>query len=318
MCTIGSAFFESNGIDVQSVFKQCDLTAPTSFISPNVITDNSTGIRYVPFTRNRGTEIPAWAGVNEYGVSFVAADSYIDSRKMDRCKNPEKKNASVFDMYLNIITSYKTAEEAVIMAKEFYENKIYAAHSDPLTDILLISDAENMYFIETVNKVVRIVHRTNGHFVSTNHCRMFFEVVPYEQNHSTYLRLDRAEKILQSKPDIDGIGDLLRDSYYGKTVWSVCRYANMTKAENAAVSDPSSSIEEDLYYTQAAVIFSVVKSAANADKPRVICEYVLNGNPSEKGRGFVWSPFENELPETVDYIGNTQNISKYIRQADLV
>ena len=294
MCTIGSAFFESNGIDMQSVFKQCDLTAATSFIAPSVITDDSTGIRYVPFTRHRGDETPAWAGVNEYGVSFVAADSYIDSRKVDRCKSTEKKNASVFDMYHNIIASYKTAEKAVAMAKEFYENKIYADPSDPLTDILLISDAENMYFIETVNKTVRIIHRTNGHFASANHCRMFFEAVPYEQNHSTYLRLERAEKILQTKPDIDGIGELLRDSYYGKTVWSVCRYASFSESEKSSEADPCSDIEEELYYTQAAVIFTVEKSVSNADKPRVICEYVLNGNAAEKGKGFVWCPFENK------------------------
>lgn len=306
MCTIGNAFYEMNGIGVQSVFKQCDLIKKTSFIDPSVLTDNVTGIRYVPFTRHKCNDTPAWAGINEYGVSFVAADSYIDSRKADRCKSTEKKNASVFEMYLEIIKSFKTAEEAVKMAKEFYENKIYADCTDPLTDILLISDADNMYFIETVNKIVRIIHRTSGHFASTNHCRMFFEAAPYEENHSTYLRLDRAEKILQSNPNIDGIGDLLRDSYYGKTVWSVCRYANQGESENVSGSDTSSGeIKEDMFYTQAAVIFTVEKTAA--DKPRVICEYVLNGNASEKGKGIAWRPFEAALTESVDFIGKTQN-----------
>ncbi|MCM1525431.1 MAG: hypothetical protein NC120_13360 [Ruminococcus sp.] len=295
-----------NGIGVQSVFKQCDLTESTTFIDPSVLTDNVTGIRYVPFTRHKCNDTSVWAGINEYGVSFVAADSYIDSRKKDSCKSSERKNASVFEMYLEIIKSFKTAEEAVKMAKEFYENKIYADCTDPLTDILLISDSDNMYFIETVNKIVRIIHRTGGHFASTNHCRMFFEAAPYEENHSTYLRLDRAEKILQSNPNIKGIGELLRDSYYGETVWSVCRYANQGELENVSGSATSSGeIKEDMFYTQAAVIFTIEKT--DADKPRVICEYVLNGNASEKGKGKVWRPFETALTESVDFIGIDQN-----------
>lgn len=314
MCTIGSAFYDINGVGVQSVFKQCDLINKTEFIDPKVITDNDSKIRYVPFTRIKGNETPTWAGINEYGVSFVAADSYLDSQKEGALKNHEEKNASVFDMYLRIISSYTNAEDAVVMAKEFYENKIYADPSDPLTDILLISDAENMYFIETVNKRVRIIHRTNGHFASTNHCRMFFEAVPYEQNHSTYLRLDRAEKILQTKPDIDGIGDLLCDSYYGETVWSVCRYANLTENINKSDDNLGSNTEEDLYYTQAAVIFSV-RPIYGSDKPEIICEFVLNGNASEKGKGCIWRPFIDTSSEKIEYIGKSENLKKYIEQS---
>lgn len=309
MCTIGSAFYDINGVGMQSVFKQCDLINKTTFIKPEVKTNNNSGIRYVPFTREKGNETPTWAGINEYGVSFVAADSYLDSQKEDYCKSPEKKSDSVFDMYLKIISSYKTAEEAVVMAKEFYETETYTDPTDPLTDILLISDAKNMYFIETVNKKVRIIHRTNGHFASTNHCRMFFEAVPYEQNHSTYLRLDRAEKILQTKPDIDGIGDLLRDSYYGKTVWSVCRYAHLTENINKSDDTLGCDTEEDLYYTQAAVIFTV-NPIVNSEKPEIICEYVLNHNASEKGEGFIWQPFITNSDKAVDYIGRSENFKK--------
>ena len=74
MCTIGSAFYDINGVGMQSVFKQCDLINKTTFIKPEVKTNNNSGIRYVPFTREKGNETPTWAGINEYGVSFVAAD----------------------------------------------------------------------------------------------------------------------------------------------------------------------------------------------------------------------------------------------------
>lgn len=311
MCTIGSSFYHLNGIDVQSVFKQCDLVNPTQFLTPVVKTavnkardaDAPETIRYAAFTRIRGNECPAWAGINEYGVSFVAADSYLDKNKVSPKKNVILSSDTVFDMYLRIITSYTTAKEAVMMAKKYYETVEYA---DLLTDILLIADEREMYFIETVNKKVRIIQRNIGHFVSTNHCRMFYEAAPYEQNHSTYLRLDRAEKILQSRADINGIGNLLRDSYYGKTVWSVCRYANLTGLDDE--KSEKESAEEEMFYTQAAVIFTVKPCSQSGGKPEVICEYVINGNASVENAGYTWRPFENKAPQKVAYIGKSEHI----------
>lgn len=311
MCTIGSSFYRMNGVDVRSVFKQCDLVNPTQFLTPIVKTavnklgdaDMPETIRYVAFTRIRGNECPAWAGINEYGVSFVAADSYLDKNKVSPKKNAVLNSDTVFDMYLRIITSYTSAKEAVMMAKKFYETVEYA---DLLTDILLIADEREMYFIETVNKKVRIIQRNVGHFASTNHCRMFYEAASYEQNHSTYLRLDRAEKILQSRSDINGIGDLLRDSYYGKTVWSVCRYANLTGLNDGkAEKEPA---EEEMFYTQAAVIFTVKPCSGSGGKPEIICEYVINGNASVENVGYAWRPFENKAPQKVAYIGKSENI----------
>lgn len=312
MCTIGSAFYRVNEVNVQSVFKQCDLVPPTKFLPPTVQTAvNQVGdanmpesIRYVAFTRVKEDKYPAWAGVNEYGVSFVAADSYLDKNKENHVNNFSKSSNTVFDMYLRIITSYTTAKEAAMMAKEYYETVNYG---DVLTDILLIADEKEMYFIETVNKKVRIIQREIGYFVSTNHCRMFYEAVPYEQNHSTYLRLDRAEKILQGKADINGIGDLLRDSYYGKTVWSVCRYASLTGVNDENATKESA--EEELYYTQAAVIFTVKPRSGSGGKPEVVCEYVLNNNASVENAGYSWRPFEDKEPKTVSYIGKIENIN---------
>lgn len=311
MCTIGNSFYRINGVNVQSVFKQCDLVNPTRFLTPVVKTavnktegsDTPETIRYVAFTRIRGDQCPAWAGINEYGVSFVAADSYLDKSKVTPNENAALDSDTVFDMYLRIITSYKTAKEAVMMAKKYYETVEYA---DLLTDILLIADEKEMFFIETVNKKVRIIQRDMGHFVSTNHCRMFYEAVPYEQNHSTYLRLDRAEKILQSRADINGIGRLLRDSYYGETVWSVCRYANLTGLDDGNVKQELT--EEEMFYTQAAVIFTVKPCSGSDGKPEVICEYVINDNASVENAGYTWRPFENKAPRKVDYIGKSEHI----------
>lgn len=306
MCTIGNSFYRVNGIDVQSVFKQCDLVDPTQFLTPVVRSDND--IRYVAFTRIKNEDCPAWAGVNEYGVSFVAADSYLKESKADSGTTSVSGGKSVFDMYLSIISSYKTAREAVIMAKKFYKTEKYG---EPLTDILLISDEKEMYFIETVNGEVRTICRNNGHFVSTNHCRMFYEAVPYDLNHSTYLRLSRAEQILHSRSDINGIGNLLRDSYYGKTIWSICRYPNLTEMDDnnhSGMQATEQKPDEDLYYTQAAVIFTVKHSSISGEKPEIICEYVINNNAAVENAGYVWKPFQDEAPVKVAYIGKSENI----------
>ena len=295
MCTIGNSFCSPNGYKTNVVFKQCDLVYATDFIQP-VVKLSEKSIKYVAFTRNKGGSTPAWAGVNEYGVSFVAADSYL-KKEGDKFRESVKNSASVFDMYLKIITDFKCARDAVAMASCFYKNEQYA---DERTDILMIADKDESYFIETLNGEVRIVKRTNGHFVSTNHCRMFYDAAPYSQNHSTYLRLQRAENLLLKRDDNTGVGDLLRDSYYGKTVWSICRYASVNDMD----VEPAYGKDEDMFYTQAAVIFTIIPGVY--ERPRVVCEYVLNGNAAQS-EGCVWLPFEGGLPQRA-YIGKNENI----------
>lgn len=304
MCTIGNSFYKLNGTTMQSVFKQCDLVSKTTFLTPYVKTTTSDkGTKYVAFTREKGEECPSWAGVNEYGVNFVAADSYMDKQGLTQNILRGSDQASVFDMYLKIITDFTTAEDAVKMAKKFYETQNYGS---PLTDILMICDEKETFFIETYNKEVRILRRHQGHFASTNHCRMVYGAITYEQNHSTYLRLERAEQILQIKSDLEGIGNVLRDSYYGESVWSICRYPYTSDAEIGEINQLK---DEELYYTQAAVIFTIKPNEVAGMKPHVICEYVINNNPSVLNAGFKWKPFESQGPIAVPYIGKIENLA---------
>ena len=105
---------------------------------------------------------------------------------------------------------------------------------------------------------VRTIVRTDGCFASTNHFRIQPEAIHYPANHSTYLRLARAEAILQQNPTHDGIVTLLQDQYYGKCELSICRETDYIGEE---------------YHTQATAVFSVAPGA----KP--VCEYQVNGNP---------------------------------------
>ena len=71
MCTIGWVRHEGRTF----TFKQCDLTAPTQFFEPEVVPGRAG--RYLAFRRKGRPGI--WSGVNERGVSFVAADYYTNS-----------------------------------------------------------------------------------------------------------------------------------------------------------------------------------------------------------------------------------------------
>jgi hypothetical protein len=159
------------------------------------------------------------------------------------------------------------------------------------SDILLIADSQKTYFIETLNGKVTIIERNNGSFASTNHMRMIYGAVGFEHNHSTYLRLERAETILANNPTHAGVGDLLRDKHYGESVWSICRSKNTTVPE------------EDDFYTQASVIFNIPAPKDSEGKCDPIIEYVINGNPSERNKGVIWRPFSSNYKTPVEYIG---------------
>jgi len=259
MCTIGNVFSKID--NAQLVFKQCDLVDKVEFYKPEIKTNNITGISYVPFMR-KGSE-GAWCGVNNYGVSFVAADSYIDEQGKEQLK--KSFGNPIFDQYMKIISECTTATEATEMMKEFYTKKF----DEP--DILLIADGQNSFFIEAYGskeKGVQIVQRKNGHFASTNHFRMVYGAVPYYNNHSTYLRLQRAESVLQSQPSLEGVQNVLKDRYYGDSVWSVCRTAN-------ADTPP----EEAKFFTQASAIFVINDENNQNGLPKIDCYYQINGNP---------------------------------------
>jgi hypothetical protein len=248
MCTIGNVFI--NNPQGTIAFKQCDLTQKTMFLNP-VITEGMGDIRCLPFRRegHKG----CWSGVNNYGVSFVAADSYLQPQT----NTMVQKAGDIFDEYEKIISSYKTAWDAASHMCDFYK-------SFPDPDILLINDSREAYYIEANGDKVVCIKRTDRFFACTNHFRALTGAVDYKNNHSTYLRLERAEANLQQEPNITGVCNVVTDQYYGETVLSVCR-VNQTQP-------PFQVPTEEPYFTQATSIFI-------ANGKTVDCAFQLNGNP---------------------------------------
>lgn len=247
VCTIGNLFHDG----LSYTFKQCDLVEKTEFIEPSVVNGES-GIRYLPFRREgRSGDTPCWAGINNYGVAFVAADAYTNREY----QITDEWKQQIFSEYEKIISSYRTAKDAAKAMTNFYMTGF------PAPDIVHITDANIAIFIEYTPAGPELIgswERTDGFFASTNHFRMLPDAIEYDKDHSTYLRLERAEAILQSKPEIEGIAAALRDQYYGQTSLSICRVAD---------NPPQ-------YHTQANVVFMT-------DGKRVDCGYILNGSPRE-------------------------------------
>lgn len=258
MCTIGSRFRTSGG---NVVFKQCDLMDKNRFLEPKIEVNGD--IQYIPFKRNKilgdGTEVEAkgaWAGVNNYGVSFVGADSYVQ-RAYDVEVSADAVD-KLFEQYTKLVKDYKDAKSAADAMVEFYKTEFLA------TDIVLIADEKGMYFIEAFGESTICVERYEGYLSCTNHMRQLPGAVRYEDNHSTYLRLQRAEAYMEKYDDpLKMVIPLLKDQYYGKSVCSICRETDIKP------------IQEDPYYTQASVAFYITE-----DK-KINCIYQLNGNPRD-------------------------------------
>ena len=279
MCTIGTVF---DGSTV-CTFKQCDLTDPTTFYAP----EQRQGKAGSYLAMTRAGKPGLWAGANEQGVSFVAADNYTRTlgsngasmpHVLSRTSTYQDENDSVdslFETYERAVADFDTATGAVAYLSDFYLNgdAEHPGHFE-YPDIALFSDLDQTIYMEYspvgdfefdgLGRVisedgapqVRTLTATTDYFASTNNCRLFNTAVTYPMNHSTYLRLTRAELLLQQDPSNAGVHRVLRDQYYGETDLSICRVA----------------VEKGQYYTQASVIF-------NASPTSLICEYVINGNP---------------------------------------
>lgn len=258
MCTIGVLFNEGNIF----TFKQCDLIPSVQFNEPEYL--NIHAQEYISLNRGSNDSKRMWAGVNSVGLSFVAADAYTESALYNLTK---EDTDSLFEAYESSINKFTNPIDASKFLEDFYLGTDRMNQAFPAPDIVMHTGYKDnnpiAVFLEYMpgpynRKSVRRIIREDGYFVSTNHFRIQPEAITYPYNHSTYLRLSRAESILQSNPTLEGVRNLLKDEYYGETELSICRSTSYTGQE---------------FYTQASVIFNV----SLRQKP--ICEYQINGNP---------------------------------------
>lgn len=261
MCTIG-AVFEGGKIHT---FKQCDLIPVTDFNHPVVRAGTGGVDSYVAMTRGPD-QGRLWAGVNSSGVAFVAADAYTTSANYYAT---DAQTSALFDAYEESIRAYTTASDAATFLADFYRT-MGGAGAFPAPDISLFAGWSDSAQTQPVSILleymprpylhapVREIVRHDGFFAQTNHFRIQPEAISYPANHSTYLRLARAEAILQQTPSHAGIVSVLTDQYYGWCELSICRETNYVGEE---------------YHTQATALFTAEAGCAP------ITEFQVNGNP---------------------------------------
>jgi hypothetical protein len=247
MCTIGTVF-QNNGV---YVYKQCDLTITKQFYDP---VEKQQKLRYLAMPREGRPGL--WAGLNENGVCFVAADAYTNRTY----ETPDDAVNALFNSYEDAVGNGGTAREAAKILEDFYLNG-YQKTLFPGPDIALFADSKQAIFIEFTpgsnnHNPIREVTVNNNYFASTNHFRIQPDAVVYESNHSTYLRLARSETILEKNPDHSGIIAVLTDQYYGPSELSICRIAQYSGE----------------YFTQATAVFGSFPDTLSL-------EYQINGNP---------------------------------------
>ena len=258
MCTIGAVFTHQN----ITTFKQCDLIASTVFHPPQQ-GHGSNGVKqYTAMTREGSAGI--WAGMNDHGVAFVAADAYTTTAA-NYAASSAQVNA-LFAAYEKTVSAFTSAQAAAESLIQFYRSGC-AGQPFPAPDISLISgwlDAARTrpvcilieYMPNPFNQdPVRTIVRNEGFFVSTNNFRLQPNAVDYPANHSTYLRLQRAEMLLQAQPTTQGVLQLLQDQYYGATELSICRETDYIGTE---------------FRTQATAVFEAQSLQVH---------YQINGNP---------------------------------------
>lgn len=248
MCSIGCVFADGGVY----VYKQCDLTVKKLFYAPQA---RSQKLSYLAMTREGRPGL--WAGINKAGVAFVAADAYTNRTY----ETPDDAVNALFKAYETAVANASTARAAADMLESFYRTG-YLQTLFPGPDIALFADSTQAVFVEFTpgpdnHDPVREVVVNKSFFASTNHFRVQPDAVVYESNHSTYLRLQRAETTLEKDPSRAGILTLLTDRYYGPSELSICRAAQYAGE----------------YFTQATVLFGSRPGSAPT------CEYQINGNP---------------------------------------
>lgn len=239
MCTIGAVL---NPKGTHS-FKQCDLPRKTLFYEPEIRTGNIG--KYIAFTREDRPGI--WAGINEKGVSFAAADAY--TKKLFKISHIQTDR--LFREYEIILSKSKTASEATNKLKIYYRDFF------PAPDIIQFSDTKGSLLTEFLppdNFHTEVIN--DGFLLSTNHFQFLPGAISESENQSTYKRLNRTKIILNDNPTINGIFNVLKDHTEKESEQSICRIAQ----------------KEGEYFTQAAVVFS-------ADENIITAQYVLNANP---------------------------------------
>lgn len=234
MCTIGGYIDNKT----TTTFKNCDLINNTTFFTPVIIQGK---YRYIAFQREGRPGI--YAGINEYGLSIVAADTYT---KKEYEEGPNTVD-NIFMAYERTIANHKNIDDALPFLKGFYSTKI------TIPDMIILADRQKIVVIEfTPGMKFGIKECTNGHVARTNQFRILSGGKNRLEDPESFIRYDTVSKLQTTNEPTPLI---LNDHTNGPSQFSVCRHGKRGE-----------------FNTQASIILTTDDKTTEA-------KYIINNHP---------------------------------------
>jgi hypothetical protein len=235
MCTIG-AVLKTELI----LFKNCDLKKNTLFYQPKI---KKGKYKYLAMTRKGRPG--CWAGINEFGLGIVAADTYTKKEYMAK----PYTTYNIFKGYEKTISDHKNVDDALVFLKDYYKKKI-----KHVPDLLILGDKKKIAVFEFIppNKL-GIKIKNKGFILRTNQFKLLDGGKNKKEDPESYIRFENALRFVK-KANLSSIKMLCSDHKDGPSKFSVCRHGK--KGE---------------YKTRASVIMTARKNIKSY--------YILNNNP---------------------------------------
>lgn len=232
MCTIGATIDKET-----TIFKNCDLIDTTLFYEPKI---KQGKCRYIAFSRKGNPGI--YAGINEFGLGIVAADTYTKKKYTEEPTTA----AYIFNGYEKTVASFKNVDVGLNFLKKYYSSKVC------IPDMLLLADKKKAAVFEFIpEKEFGIKVWSKGVVLRTNQFLILKGGKDRNEDVESYVRYDAATKLLADKISI---AEILKNHSRGLSKFSVCRHGN--KGE---------------FNTQASIIMYAGE--------KVNAQYVINDSP---------------------------------------
>jgi len=232
MCTIGVI----NNKNKLIIFKNCDLKDKVLFYKPK---KRNGKYCYLAFTRNNMPGL--WAGINQFGLAIVAADTY--TKKI--YKSDTQTSNNIFKGYEKTVSDHKNVNEALSFLKNFYKNKIKL-----VPDIVMVADRDKMAVLEFAPpNSFGIKIKKRGYLLRTNQFKILKGGKNKSRDPESHIRFESALKRIESFESVGSIINLCRDHVNGPSKFSVCRHGknNEFKTQASAIMVASDKTIEAYY-----------------------------------------------------------------------
>lgn len=229
MCTIGAVI--NKGL---ILFKNCDLKKDVVFFKPKKLEGK---YKYLAFTRKGRPGL--WAGINEFGLGLVAADTY--TKKEYKAKPYTVYN--IFKGYEKTIADCKNTDEAISFLKSYYKNKIKV-----VPDLAIVADKNKIAAFEFAPGNKFGIKFSKNFILRTNQFKILKGGKNKNEDPESHIRFNNALKIMQKNSSLNSIMELCKDHKNGLSRFSICRHGAKGEYKTKATTIMAANKEVKAYY----------------------------------------------------------------------